>query len=238
MLAGNFPMALALAATTSAAIAASNETLLYRNPLNVTSDVASWIAEGPVNVTAVEGALQFSGGGGIDDHFVFWAPEIFPDRIRITWEFSPRNEPGLAMLFFGAESVAGGSIFDPALAPRNGSYPQYHSGDIRVLHVSYFRRRWAEERAFLLSDLRKSPGLNLVSYGADPLPPVVDAAGAFYRVAVIKDQADVRFFINGFPILSFKDDKSAGPVIGGGRIGFRGITPLVARYRNLEVWKL
>lgn len=231
-------LALALAATTSAAMAASNETLLYRNPLNATSDVASWVPEGPVNVTAVNGSLELSGGGGIDDHFVFWAPEVFPDRIRITWEFSPRNEPGLAMFFFGAESVAGGSIFDPGLAPRNGSYPQYHSGDIRTLHASYFRRRWPEERAFLLANLRKSPGFNLVAQGADPLPPVVDAAGAFYRITVIKDQADVRFLINDLPIFSFQDDESTGPVIGGGRIGFRGMTPLVARYRNLEVWKL
>ncbi|KAG6355139.1 hypothetical protein INS49_004220 [Diaporthe citri] len=171
-------------------MAASNETLLYRNPLNSTSDVASWVPEGPVNVTAVEGALELSGGGGIDDHFVFWAPEVFPDRVRITWEFSPRNEPGLAIFFFAAESVSGGSIFDPGLAPRNGSYPQYHSSDIRTLHVSYFRRRWPEERAFLLSNLRKSPGFNLVAQGADPLPPVVDAAGAFYRITVIKDGRD------------------------------------------------
>lgn len=232
-------LALALAATIPSSMAVSNETLLYQNPLNSTSDVASWVAEGPVNVTAVDGALELSGGGGIDDHFVFWAPEVFPDRIRITWEFSPRNEPDLAIFFFGAESVAGGSIFDPSLAPRNGSYPQYHSGDIRTLHVSYFRRRWPEERAFLLSNLRKSPGFNLVAQGADPLPPVADAAGAFYRITVIKDERDVRFFINDLPIFSFQDDNnSTGPVVGGGRIGFREMTPLVARYRNLEVWKL
>ncbi|KAI3400396.1 hypothetical protein diail_3413 [Diaporthe ilicicola] len=189
MRAQTFALALAAAAILSA-MTAANESLLYRNPLNSTSDVATWVAEGPVNVTAVEGALQLSGGGGIDDHFVFWAPEVFPDRIRVTWEFSPRNEPGLAIFFFAAESVGGGSIFDPGLAPRNGSYPQYHSSDIRTLHVSYFRRRWPEERAFLLSNLRKSPGFNLVAQGADPLPPVMDASGAFYRIAVIKDKSD------------------------------------------------
>lgn len=222
----------------SLVVPAISEKLLYTNPLNSTLDVANWVPEGPVNVTAVNGVLQLSGGGGIDDHFVFWVPEVFPDRIRITWEFSPISEPGLAMFFFGAASVAGGSIFDPGLKPRNGSYPQYHSSDIRTLHASYFRRRWPEERAFLLANLRKSPGFYLVSQGADPLPPVADAMGAFYRITVIKDKEEVQFLINDLPIWSFKDDNSTGPVVREGRIGFRQMTPLVARYRNLEVWKL
>lgn len=191
-----------------------------------------------VNATAVDGALQLFGAGGPDDHFVFWAPEVFPDRIRITWEFTPVEEPGLAMFFFGAASVAGGGIFDAGLKPRNGSYPQYHSGDIRTLHASYFRRRWPGERAFHLANLRKSPGFNFVAQGADPLPPVPDAKGAFYRIAVVKDKREVHFSINELPVFSFKDDKSTGPVVREGRIGFRQMTPFVARYRNLEVWAL
>lgn len=222
----------------TAAVVAAAEKLLYRNPLNTTDDVMTWVSEGPVNVTAVNGVLQLAGAGGPDDYFVFWVPEVFPDRIRITWEFSPVNEPGLAMFFFGAASVAGGGIFDEGLKPRNGSYPQYHSSDIRTLHASYFRRRWPEERAFHLANLRKSPGFHLVSQGADPLPPVPDAAGAFYRITVIKDKREVNLLINDLPIFSFKDDKSTGPIIRGGRIGFRQMTPLIARYRNLEVWKL
>ncbi|KAM0277098.1 hypothetical protein ACHAQH_006106 [Verticillium albo-atrum] len=214
------------------------EKLLYSNPLNATSDVATWVPEGPVNATAVDGVLELSGGGTIDQHFVFWVPEVFPDRIRVTWEFSPVNEPGLAIFFFGAASVAGGGIFDKGLKPRNGQYPQYHSSDIRTLHASYFRRRWPEERAFHVANLRKSPGFHLVSQGADPIPPVVDAAGAFYRITVIKDKRDVQFLVNDLPIFSFRDDKSTGPVVREGRIGFRQMSPLVARYRNLEVWKL
>jgi hypothetical protein len=104
--------------------------------------------------------------------------------------------------------------------------------------VLYFYWQWPKEHAFLLSNLRKSPGFNLVAQGVDPLPPVVDAAGAFYRITVIKDRRNVRFLINDLPIFSFQDDKSTGPVLGRGRIGFREMTPLVTQYRNLEVWKL
>ena len=133
----------------------------------------------------------------------------------------------------------GTSVFDKNLAPRNGSYPQYHSGDIRVLHASYFRRRWPEERAFLLANLRKSPGFHLVAQGADPLPPVADAKGAFYKVEVVKDKREVRFSINGLQLFAFDDAKTdTGPVVRDGRVAFRQMQPLIARYRNLEVWQL
>ena len=213
-------------------------TLLYRNPLAAASDLQGWIAEGPVAVRADDGAVGLSSSGGFDDHWTLWCPEVFGDRIRITWEFSPREEPGLAMLFFGAAAVDGGGIFDEGVAARSGAYPQYHSSDVRTLHVSYFRRRWEDERAFHTCNLRKSPGFHLVCQGADPLPPVVDARDAFYRIEVVKDAASVALSIDGLPLFSWTDDESTGPRIREGRIGFRQMSPLVARYRNLEVHSL
>ena len=111
-------------------------------------------------------------------------------------------------------------------------------GDLRTLHVSYFRRRWADERAFHTANLRKSPGFHLVAQGADPLPPVVDARGAFYRITVEKDRAEVRFSIDDLLLFTWTDDESTGPRVGSGRLGFRQMAPLVARYRNLEVHDL
>lgn len=213
--------------------------LLYTNTFNSTASISTWIAEGPLSASITNNTLELRGAGKPDDYFVYWLPEIFPDRIRITWDFSPIEEPGLAMFFFGAASVAGGGIFDEGLAPRNGSYAQYHSSDIRTLHASYFRRRWPEERAFHLANLRKSPGFHLVSQGADPLPPVGDAKGAYYKVEVVKDKRSVTFSINGLLLFAWEDTKTdTGPVIREGRIGFRQMQPLVARYRNLQVWRL
>lgn len=214
------------------------EKLLYSNPLTSTSSVADWIAEGPAHASNADGAVELSSSGGENDHFTFWCPEVFGERIRVTWEFSPVGEPGLAMLFFGAASVTGGGIFDQGLKPRTGAYPQYHSSDIRTLHVSYFRRRWEGERAFHTCNLRKSPGFHLVAQGADPLPPVVDARGAFYRVELVKDGPSISFSIDDLPLFSWTDDGATGPVVGGGRVGFRQMAPLVARYRNLEVREL
>jgi hypothetical protein len=233
------PSFLSTALMVAAPYGACAKTLLYSNNFTSNAAISGWVAEGPINATVSNNTLELSGAGGIDDHFVYWVPEEFPDRIRITWDFSPIEEPGLAMFFFGAQAVDGGSIFDKDLAPRNGSYPQYHSGDIRTLHASYFRRRWPEERAFHLANLRKSPGFYLVSQGADPLPSVEDTDGAYYKIEVIKDKRDVRFSVNGLLLFSWEDnDRSTGPVVRKGRIGFRQMNPLVARYRNLEVWTL
>ncbi|KAH7112105.1 hypothetical protein B0J11DRAFT_542668 [Dendryphion nanum] len=215
------------------------EKLLYRNTFNSSSSISTWIAEGPVNANVSDNTLTLAGAGKLDEYFVYWLPEVFPDRIRITWEFSPIQEPGLAMFFFGAQAVNGGGIFDEGLKPRNGSYPQYHSSDITTLHASYFRRRWPEERAFHLANLRKSPGFHLVSQGADPLPPVPDANGAFYKVEVVKDKRNVSFSINGLLLFAWDDTKTdTGPVVREGRIAFRQMQPLIAKYRNLEVWQL
>ncbi|MFK4789653.1 DUF1961 family protein [Microbacterium sp. ZW T5_56] len=212
--------------------------LIYENPLSDASSMADWIGEGPVRVEDANGAVRLSSAGGDDDHFTLWCPEVFGDRIRVSWEFSPVREPGLAMLFFGAAAIDGGGIFDPHLQPRTGAYSQYHSGDLRTLHVSYFRRRWEDERAFHTCNLRKSPGFHLVSQGADPLPPVVDARGSFYRIEVVKDGTDISFAIDGLTLFSWHDDESTGLRIREGRVGFRQMAPLVADYRNLEVHAL
>ncbi|KAE9966660.1 hypothetical protein BLS_006870 [Venturia inaequalis] len=221
------------------AATATSETLLYRNTFSNFSSISTWTAEGPLNATVTNSTLTLSGAGNPDDYFVYWLPELFPDRIRISWDFQPTAEPGLAMFFFGATSVSGGSIFDEHLKKRNGSYPQYHSSDIKLLHAAYFRRRWPEERVFHVANLRKSPGFHLVSQGADPLPDVGDVKGAFYKVEVVKDGKKVKFSINGLPVFEFNDKEGkTGSMVGGGRIGLRQMQPLVANYRNLEVWAL
>lgn len=214
--------------------------LLYGNPLAGPADVADWIAEGPLNLARHEGALELS--GQLDDeqfgdhsHWTFWCPVEFPDCIRISWEFLPLAEPGLAMVFFSAAGHGGRNLFSPQLAPRTGYYPQYHSGDIDALHVSYFRHKHAEERAFRTCNLRKSAGFELVAQAADPLPPTEDALD-FYRMELVKDGPRVEFSINGLPVLDWTDPGEK--VLGRGYFGFRQMAPLRAAYRNLAVEKL
>src|SRR5438105_1138404 len=108
----------------------------------------------------------------------------------------------------------------------------YHHREINALHVSYFRRSARSERAFQVCNLRKSHGFHLVCQGADPLPSVADALGP-YRVRLVKCRAEVAFFINELPIFHWTDDgQSYGPLLGGGKIGFRQMAPLIAEYAN------
>ena len=220
--------------------AAVRERILYSNPLAGPDDVAGWVAEGPLRGGSHEGSLELS--GALDDHefgdhahWTLWCPENFPDGIRISWEFRPLAEPGLAMLFFAATGHRGQDLFSPALAPRTGYYPQYHSGDIDALHVSYFRHKFPSERAFRTCNLRKSAGFELVAQGADPLPPAEDATD-FYRLELVKDGPLAAFSINGLLLFKWQDPSSK--VLGGGRIGFRQMAPLRAAYRNLVVAKI
>lgn len=214
--------------------------LLYSNPLAGPADVSGWMAEGPLSLESHNGALELS--GSLDDeefgdhaHWTFWCPEEFPDGIRISWEFLPLAEPGLAMLFFSALGHGGRDLFSADLAPRTGYYPQYHSGDIDALHVSYFRHKYESERAFRTCNLRKSAGFELVAQGADPLPPAGDAVD-FYRMEVLKDGPRVAFSINGLPLIEWSD--GSDKVLGRGRVGFRQMAPLKAAYRNFTVEKI
>ncbi|SDE16562.1 DUF1961 family protein [Glycomyces harbinensis] len=216
---------------------------VYRNPLAAPADLDGWTAEGPVAIehsdggtvlsSAADEAALIAAGRGDRAHFTLWCPEEFGPDIAISWDFRPLSGDGLAMLFFAATGTAGRDLFDPALAPRTGRYPQYHSGDVSALHVSYLRRKWPDERRFHTCNLRKSPGFHLVAQGADPLPGPEDA-DRHYRVSVVKRGREVSFAIDGLRLFTFHDPEPLGE----GRIGLRQMSPLVALYRNLEVTAL
>lgn len=212
---------------------------LYANALESGDSIEGWSLEGPAATSFPQGRLRLESTGAFEagqkSNLVLWCPEEFPDRIRISWDFYPIAEPGLAILFFSAQGRNGEHILDPSLAKREGPYKQYHSGDINALHVSYFRRRHPDEIRFHTSNLRKSHGFHLVCQGADPIP-CVSQADPPYRIAVIKNGPDVHFCVDDLVLWSWIDDGvHAGPVLEGGSIGFRQMNPFVGEYANLRV---
>lgn len=221
--------------------------MTYRNALATPTDLDGWVAEGPVGMDHVDGGTRLfstadeaalaAAGRGDHAHVTLWCPEVFGSDVEISWDFRPLAGEGLAMLFFAATGTEDRDLFDPTLASRTGHYPQYHSGDVRTLHVSYYRRKWPTERRFHTCNLRKSPGFHLVAQGADPLPPVDDIDG-HYRVRVRKHGPEVVFGIDELDLFRWVDDGATGPPLTGGRIGFRQMAPLAAHYRNLEVTSL
>lgn len=215
--------------------------LIYENPLAGPDDVVGWRLEGPGAVSFPCGRMRMESlvdpGEGQKANFVHWCPEDFPADVVVSWDFHPIREPGLCILFFAAKGRGGEDLFDACLADRSGPYDQYHHGDINAYHISYFRRRHPQERAFHTVNLRKSHGFHLVAQGADPLPDVADAMPP-YRVQLARLGGEVFFSIADLPLLHFSDDgETFGPVLGGGKIGFRQMSPLIAEYANLTVHK-
>ena len=215
---------------------------IYYNKLSCEQDVEGFVMEGQAKVYFENGKMRMRNALdeslGQKSNFVYWCPVDFPENIAITWEFTPIQEPGLAIMFFSAKGVNGEDLFDKSLAPRDGQYNLYHSGDINAYHVSYFRRMWEDERSVHTCNLRKSKGFHLVVQGADPIPNADDAKGP-YKIKVVKNNGNIIFYINDLEIFNWIDDGvTYGNVLGGGKIGFRQMAPLIGEYSNLEVFKI
>lgn len=231
-----------------------NRELLYENPLASEQDTEDFVLEGEGLASFPRGRLRLESRYGypsdedVYPHFLYWCPETFPDETAISWDFYPVREPGLAMFWFAARGRNGEHVLDDSLADRNGRYGEYGDGDIDALHTSYFRRNddietenmdgetfGYHEREFQTVNLRKSKGLNRVMWGGDPIPSVAQAEPP-YRIRVVKYGPDVVFSVEDLEAYRWTDDgETHGPVLGGGSIGFRQMTPLIAEYANLEV---
>lgn len=217
-----------------------SEKLIYENRLATPEDIISFHLEGNAQITFENGRMRLK--NALDEalgqkaNFVLWCDRDFPENLRICWDFWPVEEPGLCILFFCAKGRRGEDLFSPSLTPRAGEYESYHHGDINAYHISYFRRKWEEERSFHTCNLRKSYGFYLTAMGADPIPSVEDAKPP-YHMEVVKNRNEIQFSINSLPVLHWRDE-SCGPVLGSGKIGFRQMAPLCAEYSNLKVYQL
>lgn len=216
--------------------------MIYENALSCAGDIKDFILEGRANISFPNGRMQMENAMGAENgqkaNYVLWCPEEFPSDVLVTWEFLPVREPGLCILFFGARGRNGEDLFDSSLAERTGEYHLYHHGDINAFHVSYFRRKEPDERAFHVCNLRKSYGFHLVAQGGDPIPDA-DEVTEPYRLAVRKEKGLVTFSVNELEVFRFEDDgETYGPLLKGGKIGFRQLAPLVAEYGNLKVYEI
>ncbi|MDU5947103.1 MAG: DUF1961 family protein, partial [Paenibacillus macerans] len=63
-----------------------------------------------------------------------------------------------------------------------------------------------------------------------------DAADS-YRMLIVKKGPSITFAINELIVFSWLDDGlSYGPLLAGGKIGFRQMAPLIAEYADLAVY--
>lgn len=213
--------------------------VLYQTALTCPDDVVDWAVEGPLLTSFPAGRLRMESSADPEDgqaaNFVAWLPVEHPGNVRISYDFRPLREPGLAMIFWAARGRDGQSIHAPHLPQRTGQYEQYHSGAIDAYHLSYYRRMWASERSLHTCNVRKSHGFHLVAQGPDPLPAVLDA-DRDYRIELTWVDGTVEFSIEGITALRWRDDATVGgPARSGGAIGLRQMAPMIAEYANLLV---
>ncbi len=214
--------------------------LLYENPLSKPEDIESFRLEGDACITFPRGIMRLEQAyerdldKGLHANFVLWCEQDFSDNICITYNFRPLTDAGLAMVWVSARGRDGQDLFSSELSPRAGDYSEYHHGDINALHASYYRRN-PSETGFRTCNLRKSYGFDLVCQGGDPLPDARYVEKPF-RICVVKAGADFVFSINDVVLFHWVDDgQQYGPILDGGKIGFRQMAGLIGEYSNLQV---
>ena len=213
---------------------------VYHNALASPGDIAKFRLEGTAKIEFPNGRLRLSSvldpALGQAANYVYWCDEVFPSDVLIEWDFTPLSESGLCIMFFSAVNCQGGSVFDAA--ERTGQYHQYHSGDINAFHASYYRVLPIVDQGERLRtcNLRKSRGFHMVAQGGDPTPELALCKPPF-RITILKHGPLVAFYVDRILSFTYHDDgHTYGPLLGGGCIGFRQMSPMVAEYSNLEVF--
>lgn len=193
-----------------------------------------WVLEGPGILTQEGGRLRLQepdpGTEGAN-HIVLWNRTRAPRDFIAEWDFTPNEVAGLCIVFFCAHGRNGEDLFDPALAPRDGTFSGYTMGDINCYHISYFRNTCVREPNCAL---RKNYGFWRCAEGYDPIPL---EAGVTSRITLIKRGAHIQFAVNGRISIDWVDGGvTRGGVWGEGYIGLRQMMTTDAWYDNFRVW--
>ncbi|MEE9443955.1 MAG: DUF1961 family protein [candidate division Zixibacteria bacterium] len=217
--------------------------LVYTSENDKGGGIEAWIVEGPGIIDTEDDVIYVR--SKIPDppdpstgHFNFWCREDMPQSFVAEWEFKPVSEYGLAGVFFSATGENGEDIFDPALPVRDGHYPQYHSGAIASYFLFYYTNRKVNRTTdYSTSWLLKANNISSLGKGEMGIHP---RRNEFSKVCLIKDNNRIQFSVNGRVTLDFTDpgNERWGPVLNGGKIGFRQMARTVAAYRKFKVWEL
>lgn len=178
---------------------------IYETSFDDPAVLNDWTLEGGRRMSVAGGNLVLESGGR-NNHLVCWLRKEAPADFLLEFTFRPQNrQEGLAIVFFNARGLKGESVFDPALAPRDGTFDQYHSGDLDNYHISY----WAAGRE--TAHIRKNKGFHLVAKGKDMVAPA--PADAFQTIRVYKRDGRIRLIVDNVVAVAYDDDgKTYGPV--------------------------
>ncbi|MCC7495465.1 MAG: DUF1961 family protein [Fimbriimonadaceae bacterium] len=212
----------------------------WRTTFDDPAELAQWRLEGGRQISIADGRLvlesthQGPTSVAEDDHLVAWLDRELPGDFLLEFSLRPQNrQQGLNIVFFNTRGLHGESVFDPALAPRDGLFKQYHSGDLNGYHLS----DWAGDRGS--ANVRKNKGFKLVASGPDRIAAA--PAEAWSVVRLYKRGGLIRLAVDDVIAVGFDDDgQTWGPVWNHpGWIGLRQMAHTVrCEYDHLTVWPL
>jgi hypothetical protein len=214
---------------------------VYRTEFDDPAERRDWVLEGGRSLSIAGGRLILESAPHADpaerstDHLVCWLKREVPADFLLEVAVRPQNKrDGLNIIFFNTRGVRGESIFDASLQRRDGTFRQYHSGDLNGYHVSY----WAAPRG--TTHIRKNRGFHLVA--TSEIDPIANAApDTFETLRIYKRGNVLRVMVNDRIIVAWDDDGVRyGPVLRHpGWIGLRQMGhTLRCEYERLAVFPL
>jgi hypothetical protein len=214
----------------------ADKELIYSTDFDDEAELGNWVREGGESATIVDGRLRLQTGPSAEQgqHIVFWLKREIPPDFLAEWQFRPYDKQnGLTIVFFNARGRNGESIFDPKLAPRDGTFVQYTNGDLDAYHISYY----AGHRGSV--NLRKNHGFLLAAIGSEYVhgaPPET-----FHTITLLKQGGTIRLAVDGKVSLKFDDDgQTYGPIHDhSGWFGLRQMFQAwYTEYDDLRIWGL
>ena len=210
--------------------------LIYSTDFDDEAELENWVREGGESATIVDGRLRLQTGPSPEEgqHIVFWLTEQLPPDFLAEWQFRPYDKQhGLTIVFFNARGRNGESIFDPKLAPRDGTFVQYTRGDLDAYHISYY----AGHRGSV--NLRKNHGFYLAAIGNEYVHNA--SPETFHTITLLKQGGKVRLAVDGKVSLKFDDDgETYGPIHE--HAGWFGLRQMFqawyTEYDDLRIWGL
>ena len=217
---------------------------LYQTSFDDAAALKDWQLEGGQRMSVAGGkfVLESKDEGPPatnTNHLVCWLTKEIPADFLLEFSVRPRSrKDGLNIVFFNARGLHGEGIFDPKLRPRTGVFREYHSGDLKNYHISYFATS-LEKGPRGDANLRKNPGFHMVAQGKDLVSPA--PADAFQTIRLYKRGGTIRLTVDDIVSVAYDDDgKSYGPVWdNSGWIGLRQMGRTVrCEYDHLKICPL
>lgn len=206
--------------------------LIYTSALQSPADTAGWRMEGEGKVLFQNGWMEMFSPNE-KDHQVFWCPANLPADFIAEWEVQNRKQgPGLCIVFFAASGKQGEDLFSPKLPRRDGTFNQYTRGAINNYHISYYANA-KDDPGRTTAHLRKNAGFHKVQ---DQYPGIPIHSENIHRIRLTKNQGHLLMQIDDRTVIDWQDDgKTYGPILGGGKFGFRQMKWTRFAYRNLVI---